>query len=65
MRSMQLSHLLHKPGNIVGGTNLRQLLVGNGVNVYRSLTRWTNCNGKQRCGTCIVDVSGLQALSSF
>jgi PDZ domain len=40
-----------------GGTNLRQLLVGNGINVYRSLTRWTNCNGKQRCGTCIVDVS--------
>ena len=39
-----------------GGTNLRRLLVGNGVNVYRSLTRWTNCNGKQRCGTCIVDV---------
>ena len=24
--------------------------------MYRSLTRWTNCNGKQRCGTCIVDV---------
>lgn len=39
-----------------GGTNMRRLLVGNGVNVYRSLTRWTNCNGKQRCGTCIVDV---------
>jgi hypothetical protein len=39
-----------------GGTNLRQLLVGNGINVYRSLTRWTNCNGKQRCGTCIVDI---------
>ena len=39
-----------------GGTNLRQLLVSNGINVYRSLTRWTNCNGKQRCGTCIVDV---------
>ena len=43
-----------------GGTNLRQLLVGNGINVYRSLTKWTNCNGKQRCGTCIVDVSTFQ-----
>lgn len=42
---------------IAGGMNLRQLLVGNGINVYRSITRWTNCNGKQRCGTCIVDVS--------
>eukprot|EP01035_Chromulina_nebulosa_P034655 gene34655-46517_t len=39
-----------------GGTNLRKLLVGNGINVYRSITRWTNCSGKQRCGTCIVDV---------
>lgn len=39
-----------------GGTNLRRLLVGNGINVYRSITRWTNCNGKQRCGTCIVDI---------
>ena len=35
---------------------MRQLLVGNGVNVYRSITRWTNCSGKQRCGTCIIDV---------
>ena len=41
----------------IGGTNLRRLLVGNGINVYRSITRWTNCSGKQRCGTCIVDVS--------
>ena len=41
---------------IAGGTNLRTLLVGNGINVYRSLTRWTNCSGKQRCGTCIVEV---------
>lgn len=39
-----------------GGTNIRELLVDNGINVYRSITRWTNCKGKQRCGTCIVDV---------
>lgn len=39
-----------------GGSNLRTVLVSNGINVYRSLTRWTNCSGKQRCGTCIVDV---------
>ena len=26
------------------------------INVYQSLTRWTNCNGRQLCGTCIVDV---------
>ena len=47
-----------------GGTNLRNLLVSNGINVYRSLTRWTNCNGQQRCGTCIVDVQeGLDQCS--
>ena len=47
-----------------GGTNLRQLLVSNGINVYRSLTRWTNCNGGQRCGTCIVDINkGIEQCS--
>ena len=46
-----------------GGTNIRELLVDNGINVYRSITRWTNCKGKQRCGTCIVDVSLL--ISAF
>jgi ferredoxin len=39
-----------------GGTNIRELLVNEGINVYRSVTRWTNCKGKQRCGTCIVDI---------
>ena len=29
------------------GVNVRQYLVDNGINVYQSLTRWTNCNGKQ------------------
>lgn len=38
------------------GVNVRQLLVDNDINVYQSLTRWTNCKGKQLCGTCIVDI---------
>jgi ferredoxin len=38
------------------GCNLRDELIARKINVYRSLTRWTNCNGKQLCGTCIVDV---------
>ena len=43
------------------GANLRDELVARGINVYQSLTRWTNCNGKQLCGTCIVDVKeGLE-----
>lgn len=39
------------------GVNLRQLLVDNEINVYQSVTRWTNCKGKQLCGTCIVNVT--------
>jgi ferredoxin len=38
------------------GVNVRELLVENGINVYQSVTRWTNCNGKQLCGTCIVNI---------
>lgn len=39
------------------GANLRDELVARKINVYQSITRWTNCNGQQLCGTCIVDVS--------
>jgi ferredoxin len=38
------------------GVNVRELCVNNGINVYQSITRWTNCKGKQLCGTCIVNV---------
>lgn len=38
------------------GCNVRQTLVDEGINVYQSITRWTNCKGKQLCGTCIVNV---------
>lgn len=39
------------------GVNVRQFLVDNGINVYQSLTRWTNCKGQQLCGTCIINVA--------
>ncbi|CAN0183519.1 unnamed protein product [Ascophyllum nodosum] len=39
------------------GTNLRNLLTDKGINVYQSFTRWTNCKGKQLCGTCIVQIN--------
>jgi ferredoxin len=39
------------------GVNVRELLVENEINVYQSVTRWTNCKGKQLCGTCIVNVT--------
>jgi len=38
------------------GANLRDELIARKINCYQSLTRWTNCNGQQLCGTCIVDV---------
>jgi ferredoxin len=38
------------------GVNVRELLVNNSINVYQSVTRWTNCQGKQLCGTCIVNI---------
>lgn len=39
------------------GANLRDELVRAGIDVYKGTTKWTNCNGKQLCGTCIVDVT--------
>lgn len=39
------------------GVNIRELLVENEINVYQSVTRWTNCKGKQLCGTCIVNIT--------
>ena len=38
------------------GANLRDEMISRKINCYQSLTRWTNCNGQQLCGTCIVDV---------
>ena len=49
----EVIHRLKAPA----GVNVRQLCVDNGINVYQSVTRWTNCKGKQLCGTCIVNVS--------
>lgn len=48
----QVKVLTAKPG-----VNVRELLVENNINVYQSFTRWTNCKGKQLCGTCIVDIT--------
>lgn len=39
------------------GCNVRQVLTDNRINVYQSVTRWTNCKGKQLCGTCIVNIA--------
>mmetsp|Transcript_24449 Transcript_24449/g.31759 ORF Transcript_24449/g.31759 Transcript_24449/m.31759 type:complete len:309 (+) Transcript_24449:104-1030(+) len=39
------------------GATLRDVLIANNINVYQSVTRWTNCKGKQLCGTCIVNIA--------
>mmetsp|Transcript_55692 Transcript_55692/g.67143 ORF Transcript_55692/g.67143 Transcript_55692/m.67143 type:complete len:348 (-) Transcript_55692:294-1337(-) len=39
------------------GANVRQALADADINVYQSVTRWTNCAGKQLCGTCIVNIA--------
>ena len=39
------------------GVSVRQILSDNGINVHQSVTRWTNCEGKQLCGTCIVNIT--------
>jgi ferredoxin len=39
------------------GANLRDALIERKINCYQSITRWTNCNGQQLCGTCIVNVA--------
>jgi ferredoxin len=39
------------------GCNVREVLIEEGINVYQSVTRWTNCKGKQLCGTCIVNMA--------
>jgi ferredoxin len=39
------------------GCNVREVLTNHNINVYQSITRWTNCKGKQLCGTCIVNVT--------
>lgn len=39
------------------GCNIRNELISRGINVYQSITRFTNCKGKQLCGTCIVNMT--------
>lgn len=42
---------------IAAGANLRDSLIDNGVQVYNvAQGRFTNCNGKQLCGTCVVKI---------
>ena len=50
------------------GTNLRKLLLENGISPYIGKDRFLNCFGNGLCGTCrveVVDGKGASALSSM
>lgn len=40
------------------GTNLRQVLLQNGVEVYNGAASLINCHGLGTCGTCAVQIEG-------
>jgi ferredoxin len=40
------------------GSNLRQVLMANGVQVYNGASNTINCHGFGTCGTCAVAVEG-------
>jgi ferredoxin len=45
------------------GANLREVLLANGIAVYRSPDDIVNCRGHGLCGTCLVEVEPLSALT--
>ena len=45
-----------RPLEVAEGANLREALLGSGVEVYRAVDAFVNCRGNGLCGTCIVEV---------
>jgi ferredoxin len=45
------------------GSNLRQVLLDNGVDVYRNIDGVVNCRGNGLCGTCMVEVEPAEAVT--
>lgn len=46
------------------GVILRDVTLKNGIDLYKTLARFTNCGGVGQCGTCIVEVlAGMDNLS--
>ena len=48
---------------VAEGANLREALLAAGVEVYRVPDNVANCRGNGLCGTCIVEVEPVAALS--
>jgi len=40
------------------GSNLRKILLDNGINLYNGKAKIINCTGISTCGTCAVKVEG-------
>jgi ferredoxin len=46
------------------GANLRLKAVENGIDIYKFLSKMTNCGGAGQCTTCVVQITeGLENLS--
>ncbi len=46
------------------GTNLREISIGAGIELYKPFKKFFCCNGNGDCGTCVIDiVSGEDNLS--
>jgi len=46
------------------GANLRLKALENGIDMYKTWGKMTNCGGYGQCGTCIVEiVAGMENLS--
>lgn len=46
------------------GANLRLKALENGIDLYKTWGKMTNCGGGGQCGTCIVEiVAGMENLS--
>ncbi|AFZ13837.1 ferredoxin [Crinalium epipsammum PCC 9333] len=47
------------------GSNLRQVLLTNGIDVYNGKAKVINCTGIGTCGTCAVQVEGEVSEASW
>ena len=54
----------NKEALFADGANLRTKALENGVDIYKTWGKLTNCGGYGQCGTCVVDIiAGMENLS--
>ncbi|MFQ3617106.1 MAG: 2Fe-2S iron-sulfur cluster-binding protein [Cyanobacteriota bacterium] len=47
------------------GTNLRQILLQQGIDLHNNQSRLINCRGLGTCGTCAVQVEGAVSIQGW